>query len=114
MELGTYIATALDLVLRERDTLTGNTFLRAFNLTRPRKRPEDPRVLSRNIDIAAWVHIAQTRGMTHANAKSRAADLFAVENIDRILRDVQGMTDVNEDAYEELFAARGTPLPSRH
>jgi hypothetical protein len=113
LELGTYIACALEQVHRERDSLTGETFICAFNLTRDRKRPAEPRVLSRDIDIAAWVHVATARGLSPAEAKGQAQDAFGIENIDRSLRNAGPVHSVNEEAYERIFSERGMPLPPR-
>ena len=109
-----YLALALDKVVKERGTLTGDTFIRAFNLVRERKRPEEQsRRLVRDMDIAAWVEIATRRGLTRADAKSRAKDLFGLENIDRNLRNAGEVREVSERAYDELFVLQGRPLPHR-
>jgi len=112
-ELGTYIACALEQVHRERDSLIGETFIRAFNLTRDPNRPPEPRTMSRDIDIAAWVHIARARGLTPAEAKGRASAAFGIENIDRSLRKAGPVQWVNEEQYERIFSERGMPLPPR-
>ena len=91
--------------------MTGETFIRAFNLTRDPKRPPEPRTMSRDIDIAAWVHIAMARGLTHAEAKGQASTAFGIENINRSLRKAGPVHWLNEEAYEEIFSRRGMPLP---
>ncbi len=113
-ELASYVGSALEHVHQERDTLSGETFIKAFNLARERKRPSEAiRTQTRDVEVAAWVHLAKARGVELTEAKGLAADAFGIANIDRCLRNAGEVLEVNEAAYERIFLHRGIPLPSR-
>ena len=86
-----YLANALDKVAdfmsNHPDEFPGEAFAEAFNFPRRRGRQASWQTESRDLLIMVWVRAAlNDRRMTMAEAKRQAAELFGLENIDRVLR----------------------------
>ena len=111
--LALYLAQRLEEAMQTQGGLSGNSFEQAFRLSRLKGHPAQKETAARNFQLAVWVHMAQRRGLSPADAKNQAADLFHVENVARCLRDAGPVVEVNEDACEGWLARAGKPLPPR-
>lgn len=110
-DLGLYLAICFQKALADKDN---PDFLRAFNLSRSRGRPNISDTADRDSDIAIWVHLAvEQRGHSLADAKAWAGDLFGVENIDRALRNAGEVKDCNVLACEKHFDLTQKALPAK-
>lgn len=99
--------------LKDETARPGEVLTTAFRLERGRGRPDQRRTNERDSDIAVWVHLAVHRGTNLSGAKRRAATLFGVANVDRILR-ANSPVSVPADAvdwWESHFAEERKPLP---
>lgn len=111
--LALYLAQGLEGAMQSQGGLSGASFEHAFRLSRLKGAPAQEETATRNYQLAVWVHLAERRGLSPADAKNQAADLFHVENVARCLRDAGPVTEVNEDACEGWLAGAGKPLPPR-
>ena len=111
--LALYLAQGLERAMQSQGGLSGASFEQAFSLSRIKGHPAQEETAARNFQIAVWVHLAERRGLSPADAKNQAADLFHVENVARCLRDAGPVVEVNEDACEGWLARAGRPLPPR-
>jgi hypothetical protein len=112
-QMAQFLAAGLEDAMRGQGGLSGASFEHAFNLSRPKGAPAQEEAAARNFQLAVWVHLAVQRGLSPPEAKARAAELFAVENIARCLRECGPLSDVNEQACEGWLARVGRPLPPR-
>ena len=111
-DLGLYLAICFQKALADKDN---PDFLRAFNLSRSRGRPNISNTADRDSDIAIWVHLAvEQRGYSIADAKEMASELFGIANIDRTLRNAGEVKDCDLLACERYFQILQKPLPERH
>ena len=112
--LALYLASGLKRAMRSSEGICGASFEDAFQLMRAKGAPKQERTAARDFELCVWVHLAEKRGLSPAEAKAEASDLFHVENVARILREVGPVSEVNEGACEEWLARAGKPLPPRH
>lgn len=97
------------------ETEPGAAFVKAFRLERARGRPVDPRTEDRDFEIALWVYVAVHRyGISLADAKLDAAEVFAVQNIERSIRATGQLDAVSIENAEQFLKDRYIPLPKRH
>lgn len=111
--LALFLAQGLENAMQSQAGLSGGSFEQAFRLSRVTGHPAQEATAARNFQLAVWVHLAEVRGLTPADAKNQAADLFHVENVARCLRDVGSLSEVNQEACEGWLARAGKPLPPR-
>jgi len=102
-----WLADSLSEILDHKDPL------RALGLMpRPKKRPPDP---SKAMDVAMWVACAERIGLSHADAKRRAADTFHMDesNVAKLIRKGGALEWMNPDTNVLIkhFALLGKPLP---
>jgi hypothetical protein len=92
----------------------GDSFEEAFNLKRLRRRPKSKTAGDRNTLAAVWVSIATQRGMALVDAKACAAELWAIENIERTIRNEKvSPKDDGADLWDRVFLELRKPLPTR-
>jgi hypothetical protein len=99
--------------LKDEAARPGEVLTKAFRLERRRGRPDESRTKERDSDLAVWVHLAVERGADLSGAKRRAASLFGVVNVDRVLR-ANSPVSVPPDAmdyWESHFKEQRKPLP---
>ena len=111
--LALYLASGLERAIRSSEGLSGDSFEDAFQLMRAKGAPKQDRTAARDFQLCVWVHLAEKRGFSPAEAKAEASESFHVENVARILREVGPVSEVNEGACEEWLARAGKPLPPR-
>lgn len=100
--------------LSDREGRPGDVLIKAFNLTKPQRRPTASTTQTRDSNIAVWVQMAQDEcGLSATAAKNAASDLFAVENINRVLRDAGGDVEYCAESCRQYFSDIGKPLPPR-
>ena len=110
-DLGLYLAICFQKALEDRNN---PDFLKAFNLSRSKGRPNNGNTAERDSDIAIWVHLAvEQRGYSIADAKVMASELFGIENIDRTLRKAGEVKNCDLLACERYFQILQKPLPAR-
>ena len=112
--LALYLAQGLEEAMQRKGGLSGASFVRAFKLSRLKKgHPAQEETAGRNSQLAVWVHLAERRGLSPADAKGKAEDLFNVANAARCLREAGPVSEVDEEACEGWLARAGKPLPPR-
>lgn len=113
-----YLAEALQethtALKGEPDRAPGDVLAHAFKVARPAKRPIEARTRDRAIDVAVWVHLAVSEcGLKLPEAKTRASEIFGLENVNRTLRHIGPVESCNAAHFRKLFAEQGRPLPPR-
>jgi len=111
--LALYLASGLEQAIRSSGGLSGDAFENAFQLGRERGAPKRDSTAARDFQLSVWVYLAEKRGLSPAEAKANASELFHVENVARILREASPVTEVNEDACEGWLARVGKRRPPR-
>jgi hypothetical protein len=101
-----WLGSALDALIG------GDDIGDAFGLrSRPNKRPRD---LQKDMDIATWVSVAQTRGHKKSEAKILASEVFHTD-LSNIRRKVASTSlswiNPDTDFWEQYFIEQGRPLP---
>ena len=103
-----WLAEALSEILDHKDPLHALGLMR-----RPNKRPPDP---SKGMDVAMWVACAERLGLSHPDAKRKAAEVFHMDesNVGKLIRKTGALEWMNPDtnALIEYFALLGKPLPA--
>jgi hypothetical protein len=100
--------------LSDKEGRPGEVLIKAFNLTKRKRRPTAATTQTRDWQVAVWVQMAQDECRLSATAaKNAASDLFGVENINRVLRDAGGVVEYHAENCRQHFLDIGKALPPR-